>query len=408
MLPIEQIRSQYGHSMAIIIEACRVHFGTTSLQELNNLLDQAGVNFPEIALHSRLHRIRPVVFRILLQANCPENFKARLKTELHSITLNNFSIAKETERIIQSLAQLGVSALPYKGVAYSKQFYGDISMRESSDIDLVLEPDQLEKTFSFFEKDGYSMFLGEDVRRNSLKAFMEQNKDLCFDKKTKEGPGFHVELHWEVTHPRYLAPKHLNQFDRTNTRLEKIIAEDHYFLNPAEHIRAICLHHMVHDGIEYIKTLIDLAQGIKEHDSIGDRLLLQKKIQEMNAHYEMGAILLSIENLFGIPSNYSIEYTTASQKASEHILDYNLSSTVGKYQRHRIFSLINHYRRTVKNRIIFIRNQREKNIFIKQYWANVLSPQQAELEWVKLPRFLYFLYFIIRPVRIALRKKSDG
>lgn len=420
MLPIDTIQERYGHHMAVLIEACRVHFGTSTLAALNTLLERPETNYAEIALHSRLHRIRPVIFRILLQANCPEDFKARIKTELHSITLSNFSIAKETERIIQGLAKIGVTAIPYKGVAFSKQFYGDISMRESSDIDLIIDAADLEKTFPFFEGDGFhaAMSMGEDYKNLGRAEFLHQNKDFCFDKIGKDGsPSFHVELHWEITHPRYLAPKFLNQFDRNVIESGNLINAKCQLLQTAEHVRAICLHHMVHDGIEYIKTLLDLGQGLKKNSelnqddtasSASEKLALAKKMEAMNETYEIGAILQSIESLFGIQPHFRIETTTRTQEACVHIINYNLTSTVGRYQRHRMFSLINHYRRTVKNRILFIKDRSLQQTFIKHYWLNVVSPQQAEKEFIKLPGFLHFLYFIIRPIRIALRKKSDA
>lgn len=411
MLPIKIIQERYGHHMAVLIEACRVHFGTSTLPALNTLLERPDTNYAEIALHSRLHRIRPVIFRILLQANCPNDFKARIKTELHSITLNNFTLAKETERIIQQLALLGVTAMPYKGVAFSKQFYGDISMRESSDIDLIIDAADLEKMFPFFERDGFhaAMSMGQDYKSFGRTEFIRQNKDFCFDKIGRDGAAsFHVELHWEITHPRYLAPKNLNQFDRSGVELENLITTNCNLLQPAEHVRAICLHHMVHDGIEYIKTLLDLGQGLKASMHPNHENALAKKMEAMGKTYEIGAIFQSLESLFGLQPNFKIETTSRTHEACEHIIEYNLRSTVGRYQRHRMLSLLNHYRRTVRNRILFIKDRSLQKTFIKQYWWNVVSPQQAEKEFIKLPEFLHFLYFIIRPIRIALRKKSDA
>lgn len=411
MLPIETIQERYGHHMAVIIEACRVHFSTSTLSALNTLLERPDTNYAEIALHSRLHRIRPVIFRILLQANCPEDFKTRIKTELHSITLNNFTLAKETERIIQQLALLGVTAIPYKGVAFSKQFYGDISMRESSDIDLIIDAVDLEKTFPFFEGDGFhaAMSMGEDYKKLGRTEFLYQNKDFCFDKIGRDGAAsFHVELHWEITHPRYLAPNTLNQFDRSGVELGNLITTNSQLLQPAEHVRAICLHHMVHDGIEYIKTLLDLGQGLKASMHPNHENALAKKMEAMGKTYEIGAIFQSLESLFGLQPNFKIETTSRTHEACEHIIEYNLRSTVGRYQRHRMLSLLNHYRRTARNRILFIKDRSLQKTFIKQYWWNVVSPQQAEKEFIKLPEFLHFLYFIIRPIRIALRKKSDA
>jgi len=165
MLALDQIATHYGKPMALLIQCCRVHFKTDTLESLNQSLE--GINedkvdeiVKRVRLLSRLHRIRPVVYRVLLNANVTEQFKTALKNELHSITLQNFEIAKETERIVQKLAIAGITAIPYKGVAYSKQFYGDISMRESSDIDLAIDASDLLAIKPLLEEDGYAIAAG--------------------------------------------------------------------------------------------------------------------------------------------------------------------------------------------------------------------------------------------------------
>jgi len=146
VLALDQITTLYGEPMALLIQCCRVHFKSDAIERLNKKIEKLGDEklaevLKRVQLLSRLHRVRPVVYRVLLNTIVPEEFKTLLKNELHSITLKNFELAKETERIVKRLEAANIVAIPYKGVAFSKQFYGDISMRESSDIDLVIDPD---------------------------------------------------------------------------------------------------------------------------------------------------------------------------------------------------------------------------------------------------------------------------
>jgi hypothetical protein len=92
---------------------------------------------------------------------------------------------------------------------------------------------------------------------------------------------------------------------------------------------------------------------------------------------------------------------------AQSIVSYNLSSTIGKYKRHKIVSLLQHYLRTSANRTRFIKDKKERVHFLFKYWTNVIQPQAGDKATIKLPFFLSWLYFFIRPFRILLRKKEN-
>ncbi|MFM8592197.1 MAG: hypothetical protein ACKOA3_04775, partial [Sphingomonadales bacterium] len=66
-----------------------------------------------------------------------------------------------------------------------------------------------------------------------------------------------------------------------------------------------------------------------------------------------------------------------------------------------------HYKRSISNRAALLRDEKERKRFQQKYWINLFMPQQADEEAIPLPQILQPLYFIIRPIRILLRKKSD-
>jgi len=392
-IPISAIADQYGIAMAIVIQACRVHFGTASIHDLNQLLNTAPEPHKRVALLSRLHRIRPVVYRALLEAIIPASAKEQLKNELHAITLHNFAIAQETQRILNRLQAHDIAVIPYKGVAFSNQFYGDISMRESSDIDLIIDKEKVTNAIQLFEEDGFTVSYFQ-LPPNGKESYFIENKDLCFDKKTEQH-NWHIELHWMITHPNYGAPLPINCFDLPSNQL-----------NDVEHFRATLLHHMVHDGIEYLKTVVDLAQAIVSMDQKRETNQLATHLKSTREYYHTPAIGNAITQLFGINTIAIGAATDQEEKIASNIIDYNLTSTIGKYKRHRIFSLLLHYKRAVSNRTQFIKNNKDKQQFIWKYWTNVIQPQPGDKAVIKLPFLLSWLYIFIRPIRILLRKKE--
>jgi hypothetical protein len=412
MLALDQIANLYGEPTALLIQCCRVHFKTEPIEGLNERIKKIGEEkiegvLKKVQLLSRLHRIRPVVYRALLNANVSIEFKTALKNELHSITLQNFEIAKETERIVKKLATVGISAIPYKGVAFSKQFYGDISMRESTDIDLAIDASDLLAIKPQFEEDGYAIAGGMENPVNASTTYYTENKDLCFDKVTSNHQ-FHVELHWMVTHPRYQAPTNLNKINIAETVESELGGTSLRFLEPTEHLRATLLHHLLHDGMEYLKLLVDITQAqaaIRRSPQEAEKLNNQDvKITELEQHYHVAPILQAIEELFGIGQINSIQTKTSIK---ESVIDYCLQSNIGRYQRHRPLSLLEHYIRSLHNRVRFIKNKKDQRRFQQSYIHGLIKPGLGEREWIPLPSYLHGLYYLIRPLRILLRGKEE-
>lgn len=416
MLPIEKIIADHGPSMGVIIQACRVFLQTATQQELDTLIEKVNPNWQEVALLSQVHRIRPVVFRVLMTSLAPAARKEQFKKVLQLNTIQNFTIATETERLIDLLATAGISAIPYKGVAYSKQFYGDISMRESSDIDLVIKADDLPKTFALFAKDGYQQFNPGLYKALGQEQYVVLEKDLCYDKIGNGADRFHVELHYKITHPRFGAPDRINQFDLSSTVASELNSGLAQFLTRPEHFRAITLHHLLHDGLEYLKIFVDLAVGVtsltKSVDtdnstSTASVTALQTALSSLAPTYHTNALFLAMDQLVGVGSIAVQQKSKEEENLSSKIVVFNLDSTVGRYKRHRVLSLLNHYKRSISNRAALLRDEKERKRFQQKYWINLFMPQQADEEAIPLPQILQPLYFIIRPIRILLRKKSD-
>ena len=398
-IPISAIADQYGIDMAIVIHACRVHFGTASIYDLNQLLSTSPDVLSRVTLLSRLHRIRPVVYRILLETNIAAQIKEQLKNELHVITLHNFAIAQETQRIINRLKANDIAVIPYKGVAFSSEFYGDISMRESSDIDFIIDKEKVTNAIQLFEEDGFAVSYFQ-LPPSGKEFYFIENKDLCFDKKTEQH-NWHIELHWMITHPNYSAPLSLNTFKLNRKQKGEEI------LSLQEHLRAALLHHMVHDGIEYLKTLVDLCQAIISIRKCENANQLSTHLEPLNHHYYTSSIGRAIELLFGVDAKELGTCTQKDDTIAQSIVSYNLSSTIGKYKRHKIVSLLQHYLRTSANRARFIKDKKERARFLWKYWTNVIQPQPGDKAAIKLPFLLSWLYFFIRPFRILFRKKEE-
>jgi len=85
VIPIENICATYGHPMGVVIQACRVHFGSANTAALQSLLQVGEEDWISIAKLARQHRIRPIVLKALLSCTLTANIRKIIDGELKMV-----------------------------------------------------------------------------------------------------------------------------------------------------------------------------------------------------------------------------------------------------------------------------------------------------------------------------------
>ena len=88
------------------------------------------------------HGTLPLLYQALssledaVPADEMRTLKQSYQTNLHKALL----LSRELIRIVESLTERGIEVMPYKGLALAEILYGDIALRQSGDIDLLIRP----------------------------------------------------------------------------------------------------------------------------------------------------------------------------------------------------------------------------------------------------------------------------
>lgn len=87
------------------------------------------------------HSLRPLLLRNILAVGpdlVPADWLAKLQESVRANSIRNLFLASELCKILDRLRERGISAIPYKGPVLAAQVYGDITLREFDDLDLIL------------------------------------------------------------------------------------------------------------------------------------------------------------------------------------------------------------------------------------------------------------------------------
>ena len=165
----------------------------------------AGIDWPHFEKVVRRHRIEPLALRAIEEAGlaAPPETLERLKSESARVRRDNLLLAGECERLRRHLEKAGIDHLFVKGLAIARLAYGGIDLKKGWDIDLLVSPDNVDRTGDLLFGLRYVRTLpGEDAPADAAAAWRARVKEEIW---THESSGVPVELHWRlVDNPRLL------------------------------------------------------------------------------------------------------------------------------------------------------------------------------------------------------------
>lgn len=393
MIRTEELKQECGVEMTVVILSCRVYFKTATIEELTQFIEVHNPDWTIVRKICRNHRIRPVVLRVLASARIPKEQTEVLKRDLQGLTGRSWKLAMETERLLMLLMRHGIKATPYKGAAYSVQFYGDLVSRESGDIDLMIRSSDLEAVIRLLIEDGYQSERSLEYECLGKKYF-DYYKDFTFNKPEVGGLGFHVEFHWKIAEDVFaVRSPSASLLEKSGTDFQMVRSEVPG-LSPEAHYVSVFIHHAVKDGFKSLKHLMDLSiMGVQDRFAPNWEFIRWHMWNlRLKKVYSLGGMLS--EALFGVNlpasgyelpphnSKYFIRQLTSVQVPVGHILQ----ST-----------------KAFRSRVYLCDTWVDQVRFFLAFARSRFIPSGVDFRVIRLPRFLFFAYYLLKPVRSLLR-----
>lgn len=165
------------------------------------LLARAPIRWKPLFDLADRHGTQPLLYQALVgveDAVPPEQMsllKQRYQTNLHKALF----LSRELIRIVERLSALGIEVMPYKGLALAEVIYGDIALRQSGDIDLLIRPQDFPRIRDAVRELGYTPHLA--LSEAEERAYLKSGYESVFDGTA--GPNL-LEVQWAIQ-PRFYA-----------------------------------------------------------------------------------------------------------------------------------------------------------------------------------------------------------
>jgi hypothetical protein len=147
------------------------------------------------------HGTQPLLYQTLVEIEdaIPREQVSLIEQSYQTNLHKALFLSRELIRIIERLSALSIEAMPYKGLALAELVYGDIALRQSGDIDLLIHPQDLPRIRDAVRELGYTPHLSFSEAEE--RAYLQSGYECAFDGTA--GPNL-LEVQWAI-HPRFYA-----------------------------------------------------------------------------------------------------------------------------------------------------------------------------------------------------------
>jgi hypothetical protein len=379
-VPITPYTNIFGAELDLILACC----GNDSDGHLSARIQQIiqhGVNWERLAQLADHHGLTPLVFRRLsaeMDPRQPGGLGA-LREQDASNAHRALWLTLELLNIHRHLHARGLEALPYKGPVLAESLYGNVALRQFSDLDLLVRSDDLPRIKTALRELGYEpgLRLAQAAERDYLKSGYEYTFDGARGRNL-------LEIKWQILPRFYSIGFDANKFfERAST--VTIEGQKLRTLCDQDLMLVLCVHAAKHSW-KQISWLCDVVQLARSRAL--DWAALRAEAERLGIARIVAVTFLLAHRLLGAELPDGIGLDAKTEALAWRIVSLMMSEEEFDPESLAYFRLMMELRERRRDRVAF-------------WWRLLVTPGAGEWSAVRLPGALFPLYRVIRVWRLA-------
>jgi hypothetical protein len=392
--------TQINHRLEnqLIIDCSQTEITSQKANEITDVLQQS-LDWIYILETAQRNCVLPLVSWNLLR-KFDELLELEVKNTLDEYfqnhTRNNMFLTAKLIEVINLLKLHSIPVLPFKGPLLAMEFYGNIAFRLFGDLDILVQMEHLPTAIKLLEQNGYEATESINwLKKNNLDII---NHDV---KLTHKENKVVLELHWRLSCSYFDVPLNINLLweDLETTSFAGMKVNKLPF---NDLLIYLCVHGGRHRW-ERLSWICDLNEMISSKEDI-DWGQINKEAKQLGCEKAVGLGLHLINKFFGRDTlllewqrNKNSEiFEELTQEVHERLFN-NKSDSIE----------INSRAWFLKRQLFHLKLKRrlwdkiKLHVYYNDYYLKeIFSPNDADVNLLKLPHILSPLYYVIRPIRL--------
>ena len=371
---------------SLLLAACTAFARPKNLDSVHSRLS-GPINWSSLLDLAEQHGVAPLLCEVLspIENKIPAEPMRLLKQRYQTNIRKSLILAGELIRILDGIDMIGVEAMPYKGLALAETMYGNIALRQTGDIDLLIRPHDFLKIKNAVGELGYTphMPLSDAEER----AYLLSGYECVFDSSAGRNV---LELQWALQ-PRFYAVD-IDMDALFRRALPATVAGRKVkTLSNEDMLVVLALHAAKHEWGRLI-WLCDIAQIVNLPLLDWDWIVDQAK--ELGIVRILSITLQLTSALLGVPGPPAVRSKLLNDPVSLALADEIRTRMVSRNPLNpeslAYFRLMMRLRERKADRVKFLQRL-------------ALTPGPGEWKAVRLPAPLFPLYRLVRLSRLAAR-----
>jgi hypothetical protein len=321
----------------------------------------------------------------------PAEFLAQMKSAARANTVRCLFLTAELKKLVDAFESRGIKAIPYKGPVVAQQAYGDITLREFEDLDIILRQSDLSRAHEVMLQLGYQAKFPWILSKDAAAALVPGEYNY-----RDEARRIMVELHTEITLRHFPVIPDFEELSRQLVRVSLGGQEVRTF-QPEDALPTLCVHGSK-DFWERLSWIADISELVQAHPRL-DWDAVHRRAESFKAQRMLKLGLGLANGLLDAPIPNEVKLAALADSAV---------SAVAQVVKTRLLS-----RQTPRlgaaGRLQF-RRRLIPGVWAGWRYAARLAVVPAEEDWMmlRLPPSLAPLYIALRPFRLLYKYGWPG
>ncbi len=289
----------------------------------------------------------------------------------------------ELLNIHKNLAAPGLAVLPYKGPVLAESLYGNVALRQFTDLDLLVRARDLSAVRSALIELGYKP--GLELPRGAERAYLKSGYEYTFD--GARGRNL-VEIKWQIL-PRFYSVD-FNVDDFFARAVTVIVAGQELRTLCEQDLMLVLCAHVAKHAWTQLSWLCDIVQLAQSRSLDWEALRIEA--ERLGIARIVAVSFLLAQKLLGNapPAQLNLKGDPAAEALAERVLRQIVAEAEFDPASLGYFRLMMNLRERRRDRMSF-------------FWRLCLTPGAGEWSAVRLPGPLFPLYRVVRLFRLAGR-----
>lgn len=345
----------------------------------------AGIDWQTLIPLAAQHCVRPILFRTL-KSICWDAVPQEIQTELLQFTKanaqKNLLFTAELLRLVGLFRQAEIPIAAFKGPVLANLVYGDLALREFSDLDLLVPEEHVPGAEHILEDLGYQADFSDQYRA----AFLRYQGQYAFrNRKT----AISVDLHWQLSSKGIEFPLHSSELW---SRLKGVPLAGRVIPTLADDDLALFL--AAHGTKERWRDLIwlcDFAELLRNSGNIDWNVVFHRAERAHLSRPLLSGIFLA-SSLLGAPASAELVDRARQNPAVQSLAKKAMAAMLRAAPAGEVGDLLD-------------------SLEAYDHWRHKLAPVIAlistrtvgDYEAMPLPKALWPVYYFTRPFRLAAK-----